>query len=561
MTKRTRRLPRRALWLGFLVASLPLAVLLVLQFRWLAELETTSAIAHRATLDNYLETVAREVEYRFQKSGERALNLSPWVLIEDDLEKAAHHFAKKPVYEARRLFLADFELAGERGTHLFYFDPASRALVPPEWTEEVRSIYVALASWATLAHKGGVLDAVNLVADERSADTRIVLLPITDGGSRVVGAAGMILDQEHFETKLLPAAAGKLLGKLFTEDQRRYLSVAVFDPAGRQVFSTGGATGRAAYERARSFPFAFTDWQLRLADHRSTAGEWARTSFRINFGLSLVLALVLLSGIALALRSASRVMRLSQMKSDFVSNVSHELRTPLASIRVFGELLRLGKVPNDEKVREYGEYIETESRRLTQLINNILDFAKIESGAKSYRLERADLAEVVAETLSSFEVRLKQSGFRVTFERPDAAVPVRIEPGALAQSVANLVDNAVKYSNGSREIVVEVAREDGDAVLSVQDWGVGIPRAEQEKIFDRFHRVSTGLVHDVKGSGLGLAIVQHIVQAHGGRVRVSSRPGQGSTFAIHLPLDREAEAHGREPARRLDRPEAAQGAT
>jgi signal transduction histidine kinase len=266
----------------------------------------------------------------------------------------------------------------------------------------------------------------------------------------------------------------------------------------------------------------------------------ARRNFLLNLGLSAALAVALLGGLALALRMASREMKLSQMKSDFVSNVSHELRTPLASIRVFGELLRLGRVESTDKVREYGDYIETESRRLTQLINNLLDFASIESGRKQYRFEAADVRELVCETLKTFEVRLRQHGFRVAVDAdPGPLPPVRLDPGAIAQSLSNLLDNAVKYSNRTedKEIRVGLRREGDSIVISVQDHGVGIPRDEQKKIFDRFHRVGTGLVHDVKGSGLGLSIVQHIVEAHHGRVTVESRVGEGSTFSIHLPIE------------------------
>jgi signal transduction histidine kinase len=274
----------------------------------------------------------------------------------------------------------------------------------------------------------------------------------------------------------------------------------------------------------------------------------ARRNFVLNLALSMALAAALLGGIALALRTASREMKLSQMKSDFVSNVSHELRTPLASIRVFGEFLRLGRVENPDKAREYGEYIETESRRLTQLINNILDFASIESGRKSYRFERACVEEVVAETLKTFDVRLRQNGFRIAYEGPaEPLPPVLLDPGAIAQSLSNLLDNAVKYSDGGREIQVRVRREGSWIAIAVQDHGIGIPRDDQTKIFDRFHRVSTGLVHDVKGSGLGLSIVRHIVEAHRGRVTVESQVGKGSTFSILLPIDA-ADAEVREGA-------------
>jgi signal transduction histidine kinase len=270
-------------------------------------------------------------------------------------------------------------------------------------------------------------------------------------------------------------------------------------------------------------------------------GAWARWDFVLDVALSAALAAVLLGGLAFALRAAARELKLSRMKSDFVSNVSHELRTPLASIRVFAELLRLGRVRDIERVCEYGEYIETESRRLTQLIDNILDFSKIESGAKTYSFERADVGDLVEETIRPLSVSLAHTGFTLRYDRPAAPLPaIRVDRGAVAQALANLVDNAVKYSGASREVEVLVAREDGEIRVAVRDRGVGIAAGEHARIFERFHRVSTGLVHDVKGSGLGLAIVRHVALAHGGRVSVESEVGRGSTFTLHLPVAEEA---------------------
>jgi signal transduction histidine kinase len=244
---------------------------------------------------------------------------------------------------------------------------------------------------------------------------------------------------------------------------------------------------------------------------------------------------VLLGAVGLAVGAVARQSRLSQMKSDFVSNVSHELRTPLSSIRVFGEYMRLGRVEKPEKIREYGEYIEAESRRLTQLINNILDFSKIESAEKKYHFCSTDIVELVEQTVAAFEVPLRDHGLSVSFH--SSPVPMlQIDKDAIAQVLVNLLDNALKYSNGRKEVEVTVGMVGSDVRIMVRDHGIGIPAAEQKKIYEKFYRVGSTLVHDVKGSGLGLSIVLHVVKAHGGRVELVSAPGEGSAFTIVLPL-------------------------
>jgi signal transduction histidine kinase len=533
-----RPLHRQTLWIGFVAVLVPLLILLGLQYRWLVKLDSTSALAHQATLSNYLEAVSSEVQYFYSSAAERGLNLPASVFTQHRLDKAAHYFKKKGIEGAKRLFVVDF--VQDKDGYPLFFEPSCESLSLPSWSPEVRATIVAAAPWRILAHKGGAVEPVTFKIDERDPEYRILLYPITDESSKVVGLAGMILDESYFADVVLPAAVKTSLPKLSPGSQGVIDPVvSAWDSQGRLTFLSDWTAEKGRHPEIRKhLPFVFSDWTLGIASRHATAAQVARRNFLLNIALSVALAAVLLGGIVLALRTASREMRLSQMKNDFVSNVSHELRTPLASIRVFGELLRLGRVDNPDKAREYGEYIETESRRLTQLINNILDFSSIESGRKSYRFERSDLEQLVGETLRTFGIRLRQSGFRISFAGPDLPLPpVWIDAGSLTQSLSNLLDNAVKYSNGSSEIEVSLRREGSWVVIAVRDHGIGIPRDEQGKIFERFHRVSTGLVHDVKGSGLGLSIVQHIVQAHGGKVAVESRVGEGSTFSIHLPVD------------------------
>jgi signal transduction histidine kinase len=235
-------------------------------------------------------------------------------------------------------------------------------------------------------------------------------------------------------------------------------------------------------------------------------------------------------------------MELAKLKSDIVSNVSHELRTPLALIRLYAETLELGRIPDDAKKLEYYKIVRKESERLTGLINNILDFSRIEAGRKEYDFRETDLPSLVRETLDSYHYQLEQNGFRYEERISNDVPPVRVDREAIARSLLNLVNNALKYSADDKYVAVNLYRENDSVKLNVIDHGIGIPRAEQHKIFDKFYRVCDPMCHDNKGSGLGLALVQHIVVAHGGTVSVESSPGKGSNFTISLPLQPEAAA-------------------
>ena len=224
----------------------------------------------------------------------------------------------------------------------------------------------------------------------------------------------MILDPVYFREVLLPAKIKESLAKYFPDGTDSNVIVTVYDEHDNPLLSSQEARGQNDEIKTNLSPY-FYNYKVGIRSRHMTPEQWAHWNFNYSLSLSLLMTAVLIGGIVLALRTASREMRLSQMKADFVSNVSHELRTPLASIRVFGEFMKLGRVREDSKIREYGEQIETESRRLTQLINNIPDFSKIESGRKTYNFERAQLEEVIAETLKTCEVRLRQSGYRLVF--------------------------------------------------------------------------------------------------------------------------------------------------
>ena len=252
------------------------------------------------------------------------------------------------------------------------------------------------------------------------------------------------------------------------------------------------------------------------------------------------LSLLLITGLFFTYRSVTKTMELAKLKSDIVSNVSHELRTPLALIRLYAETLELGRIPDEERKLEYYRIVRKESERLTALINNILDFSRIEAGRKEYEFRDTDLPSLVRETLDSYHYQIEQNGFRYEEHISNDLPSLRLDREAIARSLLNLVNNALKYSSDDKYLAVSLYRDDGSVKLEVVDHGIGIPRAEQHRIFDKFYRVCDPLCHDNKGSGLGLALVQHIVNAHAGTISVESTPGKGSKFTITLPLQQEA---------------------
>ena len=269
--------------------------------------------------------------------------------------------------------------------------------------------------------------------------------------------------------------------------------------------------------------------------------------------LSLVLALAAFGGYLLW-RDVRRELRVAELRSQFVSSVSHELKTPLTAIRMFAETLRMGR-PADPATRdEYLDIIINESERLTRLLNNVLDFSRIESGRKTYQFAPHDLGSIVRTAARAMHYPLARQGFELQVDIAEAIPPVQSDPDALEQAILNLLANALKYSGDARKIELRLARDEAHAVISVRDWGIGIDPVDQRRIFEKFYRVARPENRLIPGTGLGLTLVDHIVRSHHGLVGVDSMPGGGSTFRIRLPLAAEgpvaSEEDGLEPSHR-----------
>lgn len=540
-------LRQHALWVGLLAVAIPLLAHLWLQYKSLSKLQSTMPYARKAFMRKYLSNVADQVVTLYEEKSNEVLNVPSGAFHHEypnpnfnydtaiDLDQVAQYFAQHPFKGARLLFVGS--IGGPYDPYyviLRYYDPISCSFTSCVSQQERSTSHAAAANWMAMIMVSSTPKSLTPTVDERDPKNRVIVKPIVDGKSRVVGVAGMFLDEHVFIEDYL-ATSIKEANPVWFPDEHQDVVVTMFNHEKEILYSSQPSRGKSV-EVGWQFPFVFTDCFLGIHMRNMTEEQWSQRYFLINLSFSLFTALVLIGGIILTLRTASRAIKLSQMKADFVSNVSHELRTPLASIRVFGEFLKLGRVKEQNKINEYGEYIETESRRLTQLINNILDFSKIESGQKTYQFEEADVEPVITDTLKTFEVMLEQNGFTINYEKTAQRLPrVVMDSNAIAQAFINLLDNAVKYSGESKEIHVRLGREDGFVTISVIDRGIGIGREDREKVFEKFYRVGNCLVHDVKGSGLGLSIVKHIVEAHHGQVTVESEPDRGSTFAIHLP--------------------------
>jgi signal transduction histidine kinase len=511
-----RRLSRRSIW--FLpVVILPVGALLVMQYRFLRTLEQKSVSAERNWQRGAIESVAQDIDDGLRREAKAALSLSHVQLVSTGT--LGKHFREHPLPGAKLFFAVSFDPDGQITTR--YWDTNG---VPLQgwWHADAEAVKMAMLP-GHAAHRWGRAAEPVLQVDERDLSHRIIQRPVVDESMHVVGVAGVVLDPRLAKKNIAFLASGLLKNRY----PNRPMSVLVGDHVPRPSYI------------AQSLAFVFTNWKIGIRDACTSPEELAAHQFRNNMMWTGGAFVVLLGAIGLASGSVARQMRLSQMKSDFVSNVSHELRTPLSSIRVFGEYMRLGRVTKDDKIREYGEYIEAESRRLTQLINNILDFSKIESAEKKYHFCPTDVVDLVEHTVCGFEMPLRESGVRISFATDGTTPPLmELDKDAIAQVLVNLLDNAVKYSNGNKSVDVTVTGGREDVRIRVRDHGIGIAPSERKKIFEKFYRVGSGLVHDVKGSGLGLSIVQHVVQAHGGRVEVESEVGNGSAFTIVLPVAR-----------------------
>ena len=302
-----------------------------------------------------------------------------------------------------------------------------------------------------------------------------------------------------------------------------------------------GSLDRSAPQAIRTAAATRLPWTLHVAtaDPGADLSAFAARRRLLLLGFA-VLALVLLAGSYFILRSIDREGAVARLQSEFVSAVTHEFRTPLTSLRQLSEMLSKGRVPTDELRQQSYDILARESERLQRLVESLLDFGRIEAGAVQYQLQRLDPRVLVREVVAEFEEHAAARGYHVELAGDGEYPPVRADREALGLALWNLLDNAVKYSPDCHTVRVEMASDRGRLAVHVRDQGMGIPPAEQKRIFKKFVRGAGSRAANIEGTGIGLAMARQVVEAHRGEIRLESEPGRGSTFTILLPLERTA---------------------
>ena len=528
---------------------LPILVLTYMQYRSLTELQNKTKGAFKDNLRQGLTIIERQLKQRLQDVAAQTLDPIDGIHLSSPAAAAEveKYFAdvKRAHPEIEEIFAFDYSdvrgtnryayvysdkflrtdqagITGAQAEILSVFDKARMGQSFLDGNRKYLFVHHSCPTCPPGMHPGGYL-----------------FYPLKDRTTgEQTGFAGVVLSEGFVRDDLITGTIGKALAMYHLDTAASSdIVITISDENQRTLYSN--AVAQTAYFLQTNFDRPFSNWRAGIGLKNTNLDALARNSFLHSAGVTLLVLMFLIFGMALTIRATDREARLAQAKSNFVSNVSHELKTPLSLLSLFSEILELGRVDSEEKKTEYYGIIRHESLRLNKMIDNILDFSKIEAGRKTYVFVHSDMAEVVENVLSSYRYQIINSGFNIqTNVQPDLP-PVLIDRDAMAQAISNLLDNAIKYSGKVKQLSIATETIGSDLSIEIADRGIGIPKAEQAKIFEKFYRVGNGLVHDVKGSGLGLSLVKHIIEAHRGTICVESEIGKGSRFTILLPLARQ----------------------
>ncbi|MFA7288931.1 MAG: HAMP domain-containing sensor histidine kinase [Melioribacteraceae bacterium] len=333
------------------------------------------------------------------------------------------------------------------------------------------------------------------------------------------------LNKKDFVTKNLSGRIRSIASDKF--------DVGVFH-SGETIYSTENFKIEKAQQSANFW--LISRYKLAMSVKGGTLEEIIHSRVYTNIALIVALGLLMSIGVFFVYRNIKREMELAQIKSDFVSNVSHELRTPLALINMYAETLEMDRIKSEVKKKEYYSIISGETNRLSNIVNRILSFSKLEAGKRNFVFEKIDLNDSAKKIYETYLHHLQNKEFEFTFVS-GGEVLISGDKEAISEVIVNLIDNASKYSNEIKKIILRTGVVNQFGFVEIEDSGIGISQDEQSKIFDKFYRAAKGLVHDTKGTGIGLALVKYIVDGHKGKIELESDTSKGSKFRILFPLE------------------------
>ena len=544
------------------VVAIPMAVLFYFQFKSLHDIETTSAVVLRQLSSETADSLTRSIEDYLKRP-----HISVLLRITQARTEPLDLGFIEPVLNDALIespFVESFFLWTERGPHSnqwLVFDNASKQIPDGPLEQRFRNDKALGAKLLPrLRELVETRRAIVAFTEDINGRPHYVQAQLRFEGparERMTSVVAFAVDAERLRSQFIPTVMKDWLASVQQPQGFPRLETEILDEQGGHIFTSHSPhqDRDVVPVDERSFAIIFFDkellefaapyeehreiWGLRTSYGSQPIPEIVSASTRPQLALVVVMAIAMGLGVFLVAGAAAREVRVAELKSNFVASVSHDLKTPLALIQLFAETLELGRVRTPERAQEYYRIINGESKKLTRLIENILDFSRMEAGLRPYRMEPADLGASVKKVLARMETQFEQGHFSVTTHVEPDLPRILADEGAAEQAIENLLANAMKYSGDARHIEVTAGRVNGHIVVSVSDHGIGISRREQGRIFRKFYRVQRELGGGPQGTGLGLAIVDHTMRGHGGFVRVESEPDRGSTFSLHFPIPSE----------------------
>jgi signal transduction histidine kinase len=431
----------------------------------------------------------------------------------------------------------------EKARYLFYSRQAKEWLAGPGDAADLQAL-----EQQKLALSNAVEVLISTRHPERSSTAsapRSQVVAADDGTHLALWRSSLSGPQSEITTALVLSAGylkGRVWPRVFAAAATEGLEVCLLGADGVPLFGTP-ADARSTWTVTRNLDESGLPWRLQVRPRQPAVlqADLVRRQ-KLYVALFVAVMALLVFGSYLTGRTVRKELEIARLKSDFVSVVSHEFRSPLTSVRQLGEMLMRGRVPSEERRQQYYELITRESDRLARLMERVLDFSRMEEGRRQYRFEPLDATAWLRALAQDFQAEVAAQGVSIEAVVPEELPVLVADREALTSAVQNLLDNAVKYSSGCKTVWLEAEPGGSSLIIRVRDRGIGIAEQDRKHIFEKFYRGGSETARRVKGVGLGLSLVKQIAAAHRGSVQVESRPGQGSTFTIVVPVKAHARA-------------------